>query len=226
VTRINIFTSKLGFVLALLMVTAHTARPDSIVPVDPSATYLLTNNDPGAEGTAPINLALLGLQPGDHVIFQALGDLCYYAPDCSIFNVPPPTMVAVFSTNSTLLSSGLLNRIPGAIGGVGTPVFTGPTFYGHLSTDISQDFVILHAPDSTDVTIPPGAAFLFVSIGDSLYGDNVDPDQDLALGISHVAEPSSLIMLSCGFLSLLLLISARPHPAPCSVIHVSPSWTN
>jgi len=187
------------------MVIAHSARADSIIPVDPNATYLLTNNDPGSEGAAPINLALSGLQPGDHVIFQALGDLCYYASDCSAFNVPPPTMVAVFSTNSTLLSSGLLNRVPGAIGDVGTPVFTGPTFYGQLSTDISQDFVIWHAPNSTDITIPPGAAFLFVSIGDSLYGDNVDRDGDLALSISHVAEPSSLIMLSCGFVICLIL---------------------
>ena len=225
-TRINIFTSKLGFVLSLLMVTAHSARADSIIPVDPSATYLLTNNDPGAEGATPINLALFGLQPGDRVIFQALGDFCYYAPDCSKFNVPPQPMVAVFSTNSTLLSSGLLNRVPGAIGGVGTPVFTGPTFYGQLSTDISQDFAIWHAPNFTDITIPPGAEYLFVSVSDSLYGDNVDPNATLALEISHVAEPSSLLMLSCGFLSLLLLISVRRRPALWSVIHVSPSWTN
>jgi hypothetical protein len=224
--RLNISTSRLGFLFTVFILTAHTTRADSIIPVDPRATYLLTNNDPGSEDTAPINLALFGLQPGDHVTFQALGALCYYAPDCSRFNAPPPIFAAVFSTNSTLLSSGLLNRVPGAIGGVGTAVFTGPTFYGQLSTDISQDFVILHAPDSTDITIPPGAAFLFVSIGDSLYGDNVDPNGTLALEMSHVTEPSSLIMLGCGFVSLVLLIFARPLRALRSVIHVSPDCTN
>ena len=126
------------------------------------------------------------------------------------------------------MSSGILNRVPGAIGGVGTPVFTGPTFFGQLPTDISQDFAIWHSPNFTDITIPLGAAFLFVSIGDSLYGDNVDPDGDLALKISHVAEPSSLTMLSSGFLSLLILTSrkARPQSALRTFIHILPGQTN
>ena|ERR1700731_1409880 len=80
----------LEFLFTLMIVTVHSTRADSIIPVDPSATYLLTNSDPGAENTAPINLSLFGLRPGDHITLQALGDLCYYSPDCSRFNVPPP----------------------------------------------------------------------------------------------------------------------------------------
>jgi hypothetical protein len=206
VGKMNVYArSQVGFLFALLVLSVQAAKADTIIPVDPTATYLLTNGDPGAKYAIPINLGALGLRPGDTVIFQALGNFCYYSFDCNKFIVAPPPLDAVFSTSSTLLASGLLNRVPGAIGGVGTTAFTWSTYYGQVSTEITDDFSIGHAPNSTEITIPAGAAFLFVSVSDTLYGDNVDTNKDLGLKISRVAEPSSLTMLGCGIVSLLIL---------------------
>jgi hypothetical protein len=205
VGKMNVYTrSQVGFLFALLVLSVQAAKADTIIPVDPTATYLLTSNDIGSKDAIPINLGAFGLKPGDTVIFQALGNFCYYSTDCNRFNVAPQPLLAVFSTSSALLPSGVLNRVPGAIGGVGT-TFTGSTFYNQISTNITDDFFIGHDPNSTEITIPAGAAFLFVSVSDSLYGDNVDPDKDLGLKISRVAEPSSLTMLGCGIVSLLIL---------------------
>jgi len=204
-------SNLVGLILGLSALTAQTAKADSVIVVNPTATYLRTNDDPGSQNTIPISLSALGLQPGDQISMQALGDFCYYSPDCFKFLVPAEPLFGVFSTSNVLLSSSLLNRVAGAIGGVGTPVVSGPTWYGGLPTDIPQDFLIPQIPGATEVTIPAGAAFLFVTAEDSLYGDNSDSDHDLAVHISlisrvHVAEPSSLVLLLCGS-GLTLIVS-------------------
>lgn len=204
--------NAVGLVLCLSIVTAQTAKADTVIVIDPAATYLRTNDDPGSQNTIPTSLSALGLQPGDQISLQALGNFCYYSPNCFAILNPPEPFIGVFSTSNTILSSSLLNRVPGAIGGVGTPVVTGPTWFGNLSTDIPQDFLIPQISGSTQVTIPVGAAFLFVSVQDSVYGDNSDTDHDLAVHISTISrvsapEPSSLVLLVCGA-GLTLVLSS------------------
>jgi len=206
-----------GLILGLLILTAQSTRADSIVVVNVAATYQRTSDDPFAQNTVPVSLSSLGLQPGDEISMQAFGDFCYYASNCFKFIVPPSPILGLFSTSSTLLSSSLLNRVPGAIGGVGTPAFSGPTYSGNLPTDIPQDFLIPQIPRSTDITIPAGANFLFLSVIDSLYSDNVDRDQEVGVSISvdsqpsSVPEPSTLVLVSCGVgLTLIMSLIIRP----------------
>ena len=94
----------------------------------------------------------------------------------------------------------------------GAPVFTLPTLFGGLQTDIPQDFSIsaLSGGQSgpiTQVTIPAGVSFLFVTANDSFYGDNYS--KDLALHISAVPEPSPIVSLSSGLISLALLLRRK-----------------
>ena len=141
------------------------------IPVNPRAAYVLVNNDP-ADNTAPIDLGFFGIAPGHILRLTALGDFNYgpgYFSDA---------MTAVFSSNSVLLAKSLPNRVPGAIA-AGTPIPTGPTYFGNLANDIPEDFLIQTGlqpppPFSTtniSVRVPQGAAFLFVAASDSLFYD-------------------------------------------------------
>ena len=206
-----------GLIFGLLILTAQSTKADSIIVVNVASTYLRTSDDPYAQNTIPVSLSSLGLQPGDEISMQAFGDFCYFAPNCFKFIVPPSPILGLFSTSSTLLSSSLLNRIPGAIGAVGTPALSWFTYYGNLPTDIPQDFLIPQIPGSTEITIPAGASFLFLSVIDSLYGDNVDRDQEVGVSISvdsqpsSVPEPSTLVLVSCGVgLTLIMSLVIRP----------------
>jgi len=51
-----------------------------------------------------------------------------------------------------------------------------------LSTDIPQDFGF-SSFDRATVRVPAGAHYLFLAVVDSFYGDNADPDGDLAVQI-------------------------------------------
>jgi hypothetical protein len=124
------------------------------LPINPRATYLLTHDDPGALPAVSIDLAALGLQPGDEVVLQTNGDFCLSIyQDCATSEGEHP-MIGAFSGSSTLLSSDVLNRVADAIA-AGTPIVTYPTLFGGVTTDIPEDFAIEHAPSSTRVTIPP-----------------------------------------------------------------------
>lgn len=205
-----------GLILGSLILAAQNTKADSVIVVNVAATFLRTSDDP-AQNTIPVSLSSLGLQSGDEISIQAFGDFCYYATNCFRDNVPPQPISGLFSTSSTLLSSSLLNRVPGAIGGVGTPAFTGPTFFDDLPTDISQDFLIPQIPGSTEITIPGGANFLFLSVTDSYYSDNVDRDQEVGVRISidsqtsPVPEPSTLVLVGCG-VGLTLIMSSLIRP--------------
>ena len=53
---------------------------------------------------------------------------------------------------------------------------TGPTLFGQIATDIPEDFVL----DGASLRVPNGARYLFVAVPDIFYGDNSDPNGDLA----------------------------------------------
>ena len=79
-------------------------------------------------------------------------------------------------------------------------VVTGNTYYGNLTTDISQDFEVpVGSPMS--VVVPGGALFLAVGVTDSFYGDNSDPNGNLKLqlDVSRIPEPGTVLLLASGF---------------------------
>jgi len=138
--------------------------------LDPQATYLRTNNDPGAKSAFPFDLGALGISPGDLLTLERVGDYRYRG---GIADGDTATAtIGVFSGSATLLGGANPNRVPGAID-AGTDVFSLPTDSGGLPTDISQDFAL-----TTTVVVPTGASHLFISPNDSFFGDNTDPDND------------------------------------------------
>jgi hypothetical protein len=156
---------------------AVEAQLPTTVLIDPKATYLLVNNDP-ANNASPINLASLGISPGDLLRLRPVGSYQYVSGSYYV-----NSMIAVFSSNSVLLAANILNRVPGAVA-AGTPYVTPVTFRGSLPTDIPEDFLILNfnIPDETNLVsttnisihVPPGAAYLFVSAKDTRFSDNFD----------------------------------------------------
>ncbi|MCC2670471.1 MAG: hypothetical protein K0Q72_2942, partial [Armatimonadetes bacterium] len=91
------------------------------------------------------------------------------------------SMIGVFSSTDVLDPAADSHRVPGAID-AGTDVFSIPTFVGAQPTDIPEDFAITGG--GTDLTIPAGAQFLFVSPNDSFFSDNSDPDGDYTIRIT------------------------------------------
>jgi hypothetical protein len=148
--------------------------PVSVIGIDARSTFLRTHND-AATPSWPINLAHLGLKPGDLIRLDALGDFSNQREQAADeFR----TMIGVFSSSPTLLSGDKVNRVPGAID-AGVDVATGPTYVANRDTDIPQDFAI----GSLKIRIPQGAKYLFVAAQDNFYSDNIDPDADFAVRI-------------------------------------------
>ncbi|MBI5865508.1 MAG: hypothetical protein HZB38_13570 [Planctomycetes bacterium] len=178
---------------ALASSLAAIASAD-IHPLSPTATYLRTNNDQPTPALT-ISLANRSLNPGDWITITALGD----------FNVGSAyadqyvSMIGVFSSSPTLLANSELTRVPGAIE-AGPDYVTTPTWNGNLPTDIPEDFAIglNDLQRSITIEIPGGASWLVVGILDSHFGDNTDPDGDLAVGINAVPEPASISVLALG----------------------------
>lgn len=175
-------TRSAGILLAL-SVFANEAQATTI-GIDSRRTYLRTNSDTGALAAVPIELIGLGLTSGDTVSLTRLGAFDCGAP-CIDDRVG---MIAVFSSSNTLLASSQLHRVPGAID-AGVDVVTSTTHFGGFATDIPEDFAVLGT--GVTVTIPAGAAYLFVVAHDSLYGDNVDPNGDFAVTIEKKSPPTA-----------------------------------
>jgi len=115
---------------------------------------------------------------------------------------------AVFSTSNQLLGSDQQQRVTGAVSSTATatsPCSTGNTLFGGTPTNITQDFFIPFV--GIDVEIPNGAQYLFVSVFDDYYSDNVSPNPP-QYGIevtATVPEPASMPLLSAGVVALLML---------------------
>ena len=141
------------------------------VPVDARQTYLRTH-EAGTEDQpldAPaLDLADLGLAPGQPACFEALGDFVYY-DDLRARDRDARLVTGVFSSSATLLGPDAWDRVPGALD-AGDDVYTESTYRDGLGTDIAQDF------DATSgcVTVPDGAKYLFLAPWDNLYRDNAD----------------------------------------------------
>lgn len=173
-----------AILLTATLAVAHLCQPAvaSIIAIDPRATYLTTKYDPFALNAAAVDLSALGLEAGDLISLQRLGDFNYFPLGLG----PEGTsLAAVFSSTSTLLAADQSHRVVGAID-AGSNYATGPTLFHHLATDIAEDFFVPGGLASVVVEIPVGAAFLFFTVNDSYFGDNSDPDRDFAVSITAV----------------------------------------
>lgn len=192
---------------------AHAVQASVVVPVDPAATFTLTNLDPALD-TTPIDLAALGISPGDVVLFERLGEFSFDVIGPPVRPDDVTNMVGVFSTNDILLPSNLLNRVPGAVApgaGVFVPWQTEPTFYGGVATAIPETFSI--EPFALMV-IPAGVQYLFVAPSDSFYSDNGDPNQNYAIRITNLsaAIPEASSMTLAGLAAAVGLVGWRLRP--------------
>ena len=175
-------TRIMGLAAGLVLATIPALAPaQTTIGVDPLGAYLHVDTSDAANGAVPISLTALGLSPGSEVNIKEVGDW-NNGPGGDIFT----TMLGVFSGSATLLDSSLLHRVPGAID-AGLDVDTPYTWPNSQPMDIVEDFGF----DSTGLTIviPPGAAYLFVSVRDNYYRDNSDPDGDLGVRLTPVASP-------------------------------------
>jgi len=179
------------------------AQNSITVRINPTATYLHTNDDSNSTSTVPIDLQALGIGAGDTVQLQSSGTLSYYT-GCPVCSPPVPgdteiatNMIGVFSSSNALFPSGFLSRVPGAID-AGLPRFiTNLTLMGNQLTDIPQDFFISNtAPLSVEV--PTGAKYLFVAASDGFYGDNGDADSNFAVTINYSAKATLNAGLGAG----------------------------
>ena len=159
-----------------LSVSGNLSYAAMTFKINPKATYLHTNNDPGAINAIPIDLNSLDLSAGDTILLEQLGNFSI-GPSADTYK----NTIGVFSNSPTLAAASNLHRVPGAID-TGIDVVTGNTYFGNQPTDIPEDFRIVDT--GTLITIPTGALYLFVAASDSLYQDNTDPDGNYYVRIS------------------------------------------
>jgi len=181
--------------------TAQTDVVDTLISINPKATYLKLNNDSGALNAIAINFYDLGLNDLEYIILQQKGDY-NNGPGGDIFT----GMTGVFSFTDSLLETALQHRVPGAIE-TGEDFYTHNTWYGNLATDIPEDFYI----DSIVIQIPDSGNYLFISPHDSWFNDNTDPDGDYGVRIAKT-EIKSLEAFSAHSSPKFELIQNYPNP--------------
>jgi len=169
------------------------APAQTVVSVDPRATYLHTSNDPAQAAPALPLASIPGAVPGAWLCLQRRG-AWDNGPGPDIFE----SMGAVFSRDAILLppNPNNIQRVPGALPCCSTFI-TPPSWRNAQPTDVDEDFWISRdaagpAPyaDSVHVRIPAAATHLFVTVADNLFSDNSDPNGDLELVITVVLAPT------------------------------------
>ena len=204
------------FSLSFLMLFLNTeAMATSItISIDPRATFLFTNNDPwsgigSVPGTTPIALSALGISGGESIQLDEVGAWydghAGYGPGVDVSAMDTvKEMIGVFSSSNTLLAPNIFDRVPDALD-AGVHIVTWNTLFGNMPTDSHDVFGITN----TFLHVPVGANYLFVAAHDIYYSDNSDPNRDFAVRITPIAsvpEPSALLLLGLGFISLALYL--------------------
>ena len=176
----NIFKSLGLFAVTCVVAAPAVEAADTIVPLDPRATYLHVCNDAALNAPA-LSLAGLGIVPGQTLLIEVLGNWDCGGP-CSDTGTGT---IAVFSGSSTLLAGSQSHRVPDAIA-AGAPVTTGNTYWCNTPTDIAEDCLV---SPSANVVVPQGATHLFIGASDILFDDNTDPNANYAVRITLVTLP-------------------------------------
>jgi hypothetical protein len=184
------------------------------VSMDPKGTYLHMFPNTGVEPVI-IDLASLGLFPGDQIRLEDLGGYAYTTGGVD----GPGSMIAVFSSNDTLLPPTEAHRVPGAID-AGVDYVSSPTYVGSYPTDIPEDFLVSLStgPLQMCIDIPFGATHLFCAAHDTYYTDNSDPNGDFAVRVTPLACATDCDASYDGttdVLDLLELLSQWGQPGPC-----------
>lgn len=183
---------------AAMLMQAAIALPAAaltFVPLDPTSTYLHTyQDDPTPPPALALRLADYGFEAGDRLLLQVTGDIDN-GPGGDTFTFT----LGVFSGSNQLLGNEQLNRVVDALASDGPAFVTSPTYIGHQPTDIAQDFAF-DKGEGTVVTVPSGAAYLFLAKHDQWYHDNSDPDHDygVLIGLAPVPEPESAVLMLAG----------------------------
>ncbi len=164
----------------LLLMSAVLATPLAARAVyfslDPLDTFLRTSQDIDAGNAISVDLAALGIEPGERIRIRQIGS---YQPGEEGFEDDATFILGVFSTSAVLLPGTELDRVQDAVASELDPWLTGPTFFDTLGTDISEDFAVT----SSVIQVPPGATHLFLAPPDSYYSDNSDPNGDFGVKI-------------------------------------------
>lgn len=167
---------------------AQTAiPPTSTAKIDSRQTFI--NADSGALNSVILDLTQLGIKPGDTIVIERFG---YFSPFGDSTKEYFGSIIATFSTDSRLLANnGSFNgpttdRVPGAINaqfpnGCNQSQCVGKIFYISSGQNLVQGGF-----NGILVQVPANARYLFIGAADSFYGDNVDSNKDLAVGISKV----------------------------------------
>lgn len=153
----------MAVMIAALSLSVGTVNAQTIqVDVNPKGSLW---PEGGASTVTIIDLTAIGVQPGMLIHLERVGAYSFFSNPCS--DPIGYWQTAVFSTDSTFLGATASNRIPGAID-------TGIDIAGHLPVG---DFYVSKGTgteeyNGIDIEVPAGAAYLFVGVGDSYYGDN------------------------------------------------------
>ncbi len=175
----SIWTRRGILCVALFVATAAGAlfaQSTYTFPINPNATFLPTNNDPGAVPTVPIELSSIGLQPGQEIRLSASGAMAFSQGSAPI----TPLVLALFSSDGTVAGKIRVRQVGQAV--------TGTTFYGSVKTLVPGDFAVAQAPNSTKVIVPAGAAYLFLAAADSFYSDNNSSTVEVTLTVVGTAD--------------------------------------
>ena len=133
------------------------------LPIPVRTTFLYTAPEDAATFGTPHALSSLGLKPGDRMRIETVGVVTFCTdPGCAFVN---PTAVAAFTAGAapsatTTLATGL----PDA----DTP----RSYFGNVETRIPGVFFVPGGPFAAEVTVPAGAAVLWLGFSDSVYMDN------------------------------------------------------
>ena len=198
-----------------LLALAPAAHAQQFIPLDSRATYLRTSNDNGALPSIPLELAALGIQPGDSLRLVVRGGYDCGGP-C---NDNLKGTIAVFSTSPTLLAPDQPDRVPDAVR-TGFNFGTGATFYNNLSTDIPEDFGVWVGPTITEarVRVPDGATHLFVAAHDFWYSDNNDPNADYGIELTVICHADFNLSGQANFFDIQPYLAAFNANSPLADI--------
>lgn len=170
------------------VVVAQTVIPPTFTyKVDSRQTFI--NADTGAVNSVILDLKQLGINPGDTIVLERFG---YFSPFGDSTKEYIGTIIATFSTDNRLLpNNGVFNgsttdRVPGAINaefpnGCSQVQCVGKIFFISRGQNLVKGGF-----NDILVKVPANAQYLFIGASDSKYGDNVDSNKDLAVGISKV----------------------------------------